>query len=171
MPDYRDKMAIIGAGPAGLGMARALKDHGIPYDQFEADEDVGGNWFHGVYSTTHTISSRNVTQYPEYPMPANYPDYPSRNQVLAYLRDYARHFSLLDNIAFNTKVLMARPRPDRLWDVTIPSGETRTYKGLVVSNGHDWSRRFPHYPGTFTGKSFIQRTTSGRNSLRAGASW
>jgi hypothetical protein len=47
---------------------------------------------------------------------------------------------------------MARPRPDRLWDVTLASGGTRTYKGLVVSNGHDWSRRFPHYPGAFAGE-------------------
>ena len=152
MSDSRGKMAIIGAGPVGLGMARALRANGIPYDQFEADADVGGNWYHGVYTTTHTISSRNVTQYPEYPMPAHYPDYPSRDQVLAYLRDYAGHFGLADNIAFNTKIVMARPRPDQLWDVTLASGETRTYKGLIVSNGHDWSRRFPDYPGVFAGE-------------------
>ena len=92
MAESREKMAIIGAGPVGLGMAKALKVYGIPYDQFEADDDLGGNWYHGVYSTTHTISSRNVTQFPEYPMPAHYPDYPSRDQVLAYLRDYVRSF-------------------------------------------------------------------------------
>ena len=152
MPDYSAKMAIIGAGPVGMGMARALKAHGIPYDQFEADEGIGGNWRHGVYSTTHTISSRRVTQYTDFPMPAHYPDYPSRHQMLAYLLDYARHFELTDNISFNTKVLMARPRADQLWDVTLASGETRTYKGVVVANGHDWSRRFPVYPGSFSGE-------------------
>jgi len=152
MSESREKMAVIGAGPVGLGMAKALKVSGIPYDQFEADDDVGGNWYHGVYSTTHTISSRNVTQFPDYPMPAHYPDYPSRDQVLAYLRDYAGHFALAGNIAFNTKVVMARPRPDQLWDVTLASGEVRTYKGLVVSNGHDWSRRYPEYPGVFAGE-------------------
>ena len=152
MSESREKMAIIGAGPVGLGMARALKVHGIPYDQFEADDDIGGNWYHGVYSTTHTISSRNVTQYPEYPMPAQYPDYPSREQVLAYLRDYARHFALVGDITFNTKVVMARPRSDQLWEVTLGSGETRIYKGVVVSNGHDWSRRYPQYPGVFAGE-------------------
>jgi hypothetical protein len=152
MSERHEKMAIVGAGPVGLGMAKALKICGIPYDQFEADDDVGGNWYHGVYSTTHTISSRKVTQYPEYPMPVHYPDYPSQNQVLDYLRDYARHFALTDNIAFNTKVVMARPRPDHLWEVTLASGETRIYKGLIVSNGHDWNRRFPEYPGVFAGE-------------------
>ncbi len=152
MAESREKMAIVGAGPVGLGMAKALQAYDIPYDQFEADDDLGGNWYHGVYSTTHTISSRNVTQFPEYPMPAHYPDYPSRDQVLAYLRDYVRHFALAGNIAFNTKVVMARPRADQLWDVTLASGETRTYKGVVVSNGHDWSRRYPDYPGVFAGE-------------------
>src|SRR5262245_32892870 len=152
MSESLGKIAIIGAGPVGLGMARALKANGIPYDQFEADEDLGGNWLHGVYSTTHTISSRNVTQYPEYPMPAQYPDYPSRDQVLTYLRNYARHFGLTGNITFNTKVVMARPRSDQFWDVTLATGETRTYKGVIVSNGHDWSRRFPEYPGVFAGE-------------------
>lgn len=69
VPETSEKMAVIGAGPVGLGMANALKAHGIPYDQFEADDDIGGNWHHGVYSTTHTISSRKVTQFPDYPMP------------------------------------------------------------------------------------------------------
>ena len=152
MPDYSTKMAVIGAGPLGLGMARAFKQYGIPYDQFEADEDIGGNWLHGVYSTTHTISSRRVTQYSEYPMPADYPDYPSRHQMLAYLKDYALHFGLRENISFNAKVVMAKPRPDSLWDVTLASGETRVYKGIVVANGHDWNRRFPVYRGAFSGE-------------------
>jgi hypothetical protein len=152
MPEYRDRIAIVGAGPVGLGMAKALKEHGIAYDEFEADDNIGGNWYHGAYSTTHTISSRRVTQYPDFPMPDNYPDYPSRNQMLAYLHDFARHFGLFENISFNTKLLLARPRPDALWDLVFASGETRTYKGLIVSNGHDWSRRFPEYPGAFSGE-------------------
>jgi cation diffusion facilitator CzcD-associated flavoprotein CzcO len=41
------RYALIGAGPVGLGIARALKGHNIPYDQFAADDDVGGNRSHG----------------------------------------------------------------------------------------------------------------------------
>jgi cation diffusion facilitator CzcD-associated flavoprotein CzcO len=63
MQDRRDRMAVIGAGPVGLGMAKALKERGIPYDQLEADDDVGGNWYHGVYRTAHIISSRKTTEY------------------------------------------------------------------------------------------------------------
>jgi cation diffusion facilitator CzcD-associated flavoprotein CzcO len=51
-------MAVIGAGPVGLGMAKALKEGCIPYDQLEADDAVGGNWYHGIYRTAHIVSSR-----------------------------------------------------------------------------------------------------------------
>jgi Flavin-binding monooxygenase-like len=151
MQDRRDRMAVIGAGPVGLGVAKALKARGIPYDQFEADSDLGGNWRHGVYSTAHIISSRRTTEFTDYPMPADYPDFPSRQQMLDYLADYARHFALRDAIAFNTKVLLVRPRMDELWDVGLAGGEQRIYKGVLVCNGHHWAKRFPDYPGAFSG--------------------
>jgi hypothetical protein len=151
MQDRRDRMAVIGAGPVGLGIAKALKAHGIAYDQFEADSDVGGNWRHGVYSTAHIISSRKTTEFADYPMPAEYPDFPSRQQMLDYLADYARHFGLREAIAFDTKVVLVRPRPDDLWDVGLAGGEQRIYKGVLVCNGHHWSKRFPDYPGRFSG--------------------
>jgi cation diffusion facilitator CzcD-associated flavoprotein CzcO len=154
MEDRRDRMLVVGAGPVGLGIAQGLKARGIPYDQVEADDDVGGNWYHGVYTTAHIISSRRTTEFTDYPMPADYPDFPSRQQMVDYLRDYARHFGLRDQIEFKTKMVLARPRRDELWDVGLASGEHRIYKGLMVCNGHHWSKRFPEYPGRFTG-SFI----------------
>jgi hypothetical protein len=150
--DRSESFAIIGAGPVGLGMARALLKHNIPYDELEADDDLGGNWKHGVYTTAHIISSRKTTEFADYPMPADYPDFPSAKQMFDYLHDYARHFNLLPHIQFNTKVLMARPLPDRRWELELASGERRIYKGLLVCNGHHWDRRWPDYPGKFTGE-------------------
>jgi hypothetical protein len=83
---------VIGTGPVGLGIAKALKQHGIAY-QFDADDDLGGNWYHGVYDAAHIISSRKTTEYADDPMPASYPDFPSRAQMVDYLRDFARHFA------------------------------------------------------------------------------
>jgi len=144
-------MALIGAGPVGLGMAKALLEHKIPYEQLEADDQLGGNWYHGVYDTVHIISSRKTTEYADYPMPADYPDFPSRAQMLAYLQDYAEKFQLCRHIQFNTKVVMALPLADGRWELELASGEKRVYKGLIVCNGHHWDRRFPKYPGTFEG--------------------
>jgi cation diffusion facilitator CzcD-associated flavoprotein CzcO len=119
----RNRFALIGAGPVGLGIARALKAHNIPYDQLEADNEVGGNWYHGVYTTAHIISSRKTTEYADYPMPANYPDFPSAQQMLDYLRGYADHFGLREHIQFNTKVVMAAPRADGSWELEIATSE------------------------------------------------
>jgi cation diffusion facilitator CzcD-associated flavoprotein CzcO len=152
MKDCSEKFAIVGAGPVGLAVAKALKQNQIAYDQFEADDDVGGNWYHGVYRTAHIISSKLTTEYPDYKMPAHYPDFPSAQQMLDYLRDYARHFKLRGNIEFNTKLVMAHPLADERWEIELSNGEKRIYKGLITCNGHHWDKRFPNYEGTFTGE-------------------
>jgi cation diffusion facilitator CzcD-associated flavoprotein CzcO len=150
--DSREKHLIIGAGPAGLAHAKALKMAGIAYDQVEADDDVGGNWYHGVYETAHIISSRKVTEFKDYPMPDHYPDFPSAQNMYDYIKDYAQHFDLEGEIEFNTKVIYVRPVDDNLWEVTLENGELRLYKGVLVCNGHHWSRRYPEYPGKFSGE-------------------
>jgi len=152
MDDRSTKMALIGAGPVGLGMAKALLEHKIAYEELEADDDLGGNWKHGVYETVHIISSRKTTEYADYPMPESYPDFPSRQQMLDYLCDYAEKFGLRENIQFNTKVVMALPLADGRWELELATGEKRIYKGLIACNGHHWHRRVPNYPGNFGGE-------------------
>src|SRR5882762_5600919 len=152
MTDRSTQMALIGAGPVGLGMAKALLEHKISYEELEADDDLGGNWYHGVYETVHIISSRKTTEYADYPMPDHYPDFPSRQQMLEYLRDYAEKFGLRKHIQLNTKVVMALPLADGKWELELATGEKRIYKGLIVCNGHHWDKRFPNYPGKFEGQ-------------------
>jgi hypothetical protein len=152
MKDYSDKFLIIGAGPCGLGVAKALKEAGISYTQAEADDNVGGNWYHGVYESAHIISSRKTTEYADFPMPADYPDFPSQKQMGDYYALYADTFGLRENIEFNTKVVMCLPREDDGWEVELASGEKRVYKGVIVCNGHHWDKRFPAYAGEFSGE-------------------
>ncbi|HZA90491.1 MAG TPA: NAD(P)-binding domain-containing protein [Solirubrobacterales bacterium] len=145
---------IIGAGYAGNGVAKAFRDAGIPYDQLERNEYVGGNWADGVYDSTQIISSRDSTQYGDFPMPREYPDFPTREQVLAYLNEYMDHFGLRERIEFGTEVVRCEPL-DRNgisgWRVELASGEERDYAGVVVANGHHWNKRYPDYPGEFDG--------------------
>lgn len=143
----KERVAIIGAGPVGISAARALKLKGIAYDQIEADSAVGGNWRHGVYASAHIISSRKTTEFPDFPMPGHYPDFPSAAQMLEYLNSYLQHYELMEHIIFNTKVEEVSPGNDGLWDLKLSNGETRTYSGVIVCNGHHWDRRWPSYPG------------------------
>ncbi len=173
MKDYSDKFLVIGAGPCGLGVAKALKEAGISYTQAEADDEVGGNWYHGVYESAHIISSRKTTEYADFPMPPDYPDFPSQKQMGDYYALYADTFNLRKNIEFNTKVVMCEPRDDDSWEVELSSEsrvlkakkpskdgtqnhktqrEKRIYKGVIVCNGHHWDKRFPEYEGEFSGE-------------------
>jgi cation diffusion facilitator CzcD-associated flavoprotein CzcO len=145
------KHAIVGAGFSGLGVAAAFRRHGIPFDVLEADDELGGNWYHGVYQTVHIISSRRTTEYSDFPMPADWPDFPSAAQMLQYLRSYAEHHQLRPRIQFRTRVQKIEPRFEN-WKLTLQSGEERVYEGVVVCNGHHWDKRMPQYPGTFSGE-------------------
>jgi cation diffusion facilitator CzcD-associated flavoprotein CzcO len=166
MDDRSSCYCIVGAGPVGLSVAHALAKAGIPYEQLEADGDVGGNWLHGVYPTAHIISSRKTTEYADYPMPANYPDFPSAQQMVDYLRDYARHFELFPRIQFQTRVVFARPLPDHRWEVELSGGECRIYRGLLVCNGHHWHCRWPSYPGQFSGEYIHSKQYKDPEQLR-----
>lgn len=133
-------------------MGKALKDRGLPYDQVDSNDGIGGNWRNGVFRMTHIVSSKRSTAYAGDPMPDGFPDFPSAAQVLAYLESYAVRHGLLDRIALGTKVEQARPNADGSWKVTFGNGEGRTYKGIVVCNGHHWDKRMPLLPGRFTGE-------------------
>ena len=37
------------------------------------------------------------------------------------------------------------------WKVTLASGESRIYRGVVIANGHHWDPSWPKYPGQFDG--------------------
>ena len=117
MSNTEHKQLILGAGFVGLGIAQALKAAGIAYDQADASDDIGGNWHHGVYETAHIISSKRVTEFTHFPMPADYPPFPSAHQIHDYLHRFADHFQLNENIELRRKVIYIQPIAANLWQV------------------------------------------------------
>jgi thioredoxin reductase len=157
-----DTICVIGAGSSGLAAAKNLLEHGFAVEVFEREDDVGGNWNakaenSRVYSSVHLISSKPFTQYPDFPMPDRFPDYPGHAEMHAYFRAYMHHFGLDEVIRFSTSVEHIEPVDGgQHWDVTVRTadGETRTtrFGGVVIANGHNWYPKMPTYPGTFTGE-------------------
>lgn len=147
----RERLLIIGAGPVGLAMADALRKRGLAYDHVDANNGVGGNWRSGIYKGVHIVSSKRSTAFADYPMPQHYPDFPGQEQMRVYLESYARDRGILSGIEFGRTVVRATPLTDESWRVLFDDGEEREYKGLVVCNGHHWDKRYPEYPGHFTG--------------------
>lgn len=159
--DTTARICIIGAGPSGITAAKNLLQAGLRnFVVYDRQDQVGGNWVFApqlvhssVYETTHIISSKRLSQYEDYPFPADYPDYPSHKQLLAYFQSYAQHFGIMDYIQFNTEVARAEEQPDSRWRITLGDGRVETFDHLIVANGHHWDPRMPAYPGqdTFTG--------------------
>jgi cation diffusion facilitator CzcD-associated flavoprotein CzcO len=165
--DSSDRYCIIGAGPSGLATARAFAQANIPFDILERHHDVGGIWDMSnertpMYESAHFISSRTQSAFDDFPMPDNYPDYPGWRQILDYIRAFAERYGLGDVVEFGVDVQRVAPEGDA-WNVTLGSGETRRYRGVVCAVGHNWDPVLPEYPGRFEGKvyhSFDYRSPS-----------
>lgn len=155
------KACIIGAGCSGFTTAKRLKDFGIAYDCFEVSDEIGGNWYFknpngmsACYESLHIDTSKWRLAFEDFPVPADWPDFPRHAQLFQYFKDYVDHFGLRETITFNTRVESAKRTANGLWSVRLSSGETRLYDVLFVCNGHHWSPRIPDYPGAFDGPAF-----------------
>ena len=163
--NYERRYCLVGAGPAGLIMARALLTEGVPFDWFERQGDVGGIWTMDnpdspMYASAHFISSKYTSGFVGYPMPQEYPDYPSWDQIRDYIRAFARHYGLYDHVTLNIGVVRAEPIADDRWSVTLSTGQTRDYDGLIACPGVTWHPSTPELPGadSFTGEIRHSRT-------------
>ncbi len=155
--DFRSRYCVVGAGAAGLAVAKNFSEHSIAFDVFDRHDDVGGLWGYGrpysaVYGSARLISSKTMTQYRGFPMSAELPDYPGHEPVFRYLKSYADAFKLRDHINFNTEIRQIS-RVGEYWAVELGSGETRTYGGLVLASGVTWDPNYPALPGSFAGQS------------------
>ena len=155
------RVAIIGAGVAGLTAGKALADRQIPYACFETSDDIGGNWYFknpngrsSAYRSLHIDISGPSISFEDFPMDDSYPDYPHHSEILQYLRAYTEKFGLKQHIRFRTTVQKAERKPQGGWTLTTVAGGAEDFDALLVCNGHHWDASWPDppYPGAFTGQ-------------------
>lgn len=151
--------AIIGAGISGLTAGKMLGDYGVGYSCFESSDRIGGNWAFGnpngrssAYRSLHIDTSKHQLSFRDFPIPAEFPDFPHHTQIKQYLDGYAAAFGLTDRIEFGNEVLHARRVPGGGWELDTQRGQRRHFDLLVVANGHHWDPRFPQFDGEFTGE-------------------
>ena len=154
------RVAVIGAGAAGLAAAKSLLDEGLDVVVLEKGDRPGGLWAQGnasglspAYDTLHLNTSKGRTEFADFPMPAEWPDYPSAAKVAGYLADYAGTFGVTERIRYGTEVESV-VRHDSGWEVSVAGGGSEVVDAVVVANGHNWSPRWPEpaYPGHFDGE-------------------
>lgn len=145
------KVAIIGAGFAGLATVRTLRDLGHDVTVYEKAPDVGGVWSTTrLYPGVSTQNGKDTYHLSDYPMPASYPEWPTGQQVQAYLHGYAEKFAILPMIRLNTEVTAATQDDSGGWQITAkgPEGEsTASYEQLIVCNGIFSAPAVPQFEG------------------------
>ena len=138
------RVAVVGAGAAGLVAARWLIEAGIEPALFERHPGLGGLWRPDTglaYPTLRTNTSKQKTAFSDQPFDAALPDFPGRDDVLAYLEGFADRFDLRRRIRFGTAVRSVR-RGDGGWDV---DGEA--FDAVVVCSGLFARPVLPALPG------------------------
>jgi len=165
---YANKYCIIGAGPSGLVTARAFLHEGIPFDWFERHGDVGGIWDtenpgSPMYESAHFISSKYTSAFIGFPMPTDYPDYPTWRQIRDYIRSFARAYGLYDHVQLNTEVKRATADPDGNWTVELSNGQVSRYAGVVVASGTNWHPNIAAIPGAQDFQGTLEHSVKFKN--------
>ena len=147
-----EKIAIIGAGISGLCTARMLLACGYEVEVFEKEDDLGGVWAASRrYPGLTTQNPKETYCFSDWPMPDDYPEWPTGAQMRAYLQSYADHFKITEKIRFQTKVEKTETLADDSgWKVFLdtPSGSTmREFEWLIVCNGIFSIPAIPNFSG------------------------
>jgi cation diffusion facilitator CzcD-associated flavoprotein CzcO len=149
---------IIGAGPAGLATAAALKVRGLNAPILEKSDAVGAVW-RRHYDRLHLHTDRARSGLPGLPIPKAYGRYPSRAHVVEYLEAYAAEFDLKP--VFNANVRSVR-RDGGSWRAE--AGEnSRSAPIVVVATGWADYPHAPAWPGTETFGGPIMHSSRYRN--------
>lgn len=145
----RTDTVIAGAGPAGLAVGACLRRKGCRFVILEKSDRVAAKW-HQHYERLHLHTDKDHSELPYLSYPDHYPRYPSRQQVIEYLSQYARHFDLSPR--FNQPVVSAEPRDGR-WHVYTPD-HLYLSRHLVVATGYNNVPHIPDWPGrdSFAGR-------------------
>lgn len=149
-------VGIVGAGAAGIALARYCLSEGLEPTLYEATSGLGGQWsgnpaISGVWPSLCTNTSRTLTAFSDLP-PDDGPVYPSNRELLGYLERYARRFGVYERIRFDQSVTRVARADDGRWTIETAQGSEH-YDRVAVASGRFNHPQIPHVPGadTFSG--------------------
>jgi cation diffusion facilitator CzcD-associated flavoprotein CzcO len=151
------RVAIIGAGFSGLGMAIRLKQEGLhDFVILERAGDVGGTWRDNSYPGCACDVPSHLYSFSFAPNPNWSHIFARQEEILEYLRDCAERFGVLPHVRFDHEVTTAE------WDdasdrwVLETTGGTYTANVVVAAAGPLSQPSIPKLPGLerFGGTAF-----------------
>jgi putative flavoprotein involved in K+ transport len=154
-------LAIVGAGPAGLALARELQRRGVRPVLLERGR-VGETWSR-QYAGLRLHARADASALPGMPWRGTATPFPTADEMVAYLRAYAAHFAL--DVREGVTVTDAEPAEDG-WSLRTDAGAWRSGR-LVMATGI-WSAPVtPPLPGreAFRGRVLHASSYRGADEL------
>jgi cation diffusion facilitator CzcD-associated flavoprotein CzcO len=151
------RIAIIGTGFAGLGMAIRLKQAGI--DDFvvlEKGDDLGGTWRENTYPGVQCDVPSHLYSFSFAPNPNWSRTFPLGDEIWDYLRACAQRYGVMPHIRFGCEVQSAAWDDERqCWRIETTE-ESLTAQVLVAGTGPLHEPSIPDLPGLdrFEGRAF-----------------
>ncbi|MEO3786267.1 NAD(P)-binding domain-containing protein [Actinocorallia sp. B10E7] len=143
-------LIVIGGGQAGLAAAYAARDAGLSAVVLEASQRTAGSWPH-YYDGLTLFSPARRSSLPGLPFPADPDRYPARDEVVAYLSDYAAWLGA--DIRTGHRVSKVASAGSDEFEVSADGGRSFTAPMVIAATGA-FSRPYqPDLPGleSFTG--------------------
>ncbi|GAB2530116.1 flavin-containing monooxygenase [Simplicispira piscis] len=159
-PEREFQVAIIGAGPSGLGMAYELARAGVSFTVLDINSDVGGTWYLNTYPGCRLDTGRLSYSY-SFAQRKDWKHFFTKQEdLLRYYQEFAQDSGLQGCVAFHSEVVSAVYSPDSArWVLTIKdtrTGEQRqqTFDAVVSAVGVLHQPKIPHFEGAdqFDGK-------------------
>jgi putative flavoprotein involved in K+ transport len=140
---------VIGAGQAGLAAGYHLQRAGRRFAILEAAAETGGSWPR-YYESLRLFSPARFSSLPGLRFPGDPERYPTRDEVIAYLRNYTAYFQL--PVISNTRVAHITRAGD-LFAVLTEDGRAYESRSLIAATGSFHRPDLPVLPGqeTFRG--------------------
>ncbi len=138
---------VIGAGPAGLSAALALKDADVPALVIDQADTVGASW-RARYDRLRLNTPHRVSHLPGRPYPKGTPTFPGRDDVVAHLDEHSQGLHL----RLGVRVTGLECDGDG-WIVRTSDERLRAAQ-VVVATGFEHSPVMPEWPGrdSYTGE-------------------
>ncbi len=148
MMDY--DAVVIGGGQAGLATGYHLQRAGLRFAVLEAGAEAAGSWPR-YYDSLKLFSPARYSSLPGMAFPGDPDRYPTRDEVIAYLRDYAKRFDL--PVITNQRVARVERRGD-LFEVITAQGASFRARGVIAASGAFNRPNLPELDGQaqFTGQ-------------------
>ncbi|MBB6172416.1 cation diffusion facilitator CzcD-associated flavoprotein CzcO [Nocardiopsis mwathae] len=157
-PRTSPRIAVIGAGFGGIGMAIRLRRAGVTsFAVFERGDGIGGVWRDNTYPGAACDVPSHLYSFSFAPDPAWTRSYAGRQEILDYLERCARVFGVTPHIRFGTEVTEAAfDDASRTWRLTTAAGATLEFDVVVSACGQLRRPAYPDIPGRadFAGEAF-----------------